>query len=50
MEDTRPVSREYRDCALLMSVVEAPGKFAVVNIPAAGSPVVTPRLMLGTLR
>src|SRR5947208_14462250 len=36
----RSVRIEYRPRALLMSVVDAPGKFVVLNSEIAGSPVI----------
>jgi len=47
---TRPASTMYRLRALVMSVLDAPGKLAVVNIESAGSPVAKPRVAVGTRR
>ena len=47
--DTRPVSIAYSARASVRLPDEAPGKFVVLNRPAAGSNVVLkPKLMIGT--
>src|SRR5262245_25453506 len=48
MELTRPVSSAYNRPAAVMFVADAPGKFAAVNRPLAGSVVSVSKLTLGT--
>ena len=48
IEITRPVSTANRFLALSSCAPDAPGKFAVVKIPFAGSLVSTPKFIVGT--
>src|SRR6185503_511802 len=49
IEFTRPVSTAYRFCALVRSVCELFGKLVAENMLVAGSPVATPKPIVGAI-